>query len=1571
MFNFDFLNKPEPLRLFLCKPDDTIVCELNAIDEESANIALKLNNQYELSFDYKRYLSTDDGIIIESNGYQNINIGMNILVVNSKGKQGLFRLKYPPMKYDGDSECKSITAYSIECELEAKDLVNFKINTGEPDSLEYLVSYDNNETETLLNEYTGLPYDYIVFYNTYPEQLSELLYKYSDNTTYTDSSAISEIMSYCSLIPRLKSKITSDTEGNTSLTEYVEYTYDAHGENVISIYLFNNFNLRIFELIDFYTKYRDQLSLITLALDQSNWTIGDIDSSLYNKKFQFDVDGTNIYSFLTNDVAGTARCVFDFDIVNRKVNVVLAENIGKDSCVIIDKKNFLNSLEISCNDDNLYTRYNVSGGNDIGIQYVNFGTSRIDDISWFLNARDENGKRIYVSDSLAEKYSIFEEDREIAREKYIEYTTEYNQALTDIDEIKYRVPNDSLQNDWDTFTDTELEGLLTVYNNLLVTCISLYKEDYGSVGCNSDGSVNEAYIKNTEYWYDYYAYKITIEQIEAAIVARANDSSYAEIDNESILNIINAWETEWTLYGTVELQNKIAAFNNNLAVLSDGEAVILKENSDEAKPWSDLTENQKVEYGSLEINYQYDVYMKYYNYRNSCQAYLETLMSQLEILEAKRDTAQVSRTAIVKLMDISKYDRGELSQIVNLNYPEVLFTFTDSEIKTINLLYIDKNYSNENLLTTSLDTTVTEIDVQKELLEDAREELSIESKPQITFQTEIDNLLAIPEFKDFEFDIGNYVTVEYYDNYYIKLRLYSISFNPCIPETQPTTTFTNYITSRSERSDVSYILNQSMGSSSSSSSRSGSGSGSSASFGDSDKVDVTISNTMLAKLLNTEMFGTRVSNIILDTIKVNQLTAKYAKFDGLAKGTTTIDGQCVKTGVIISNNYNGTITEKSTGVTDFDLDNTEGSILNINDGTFSFGGGKVFFDGDSLCVEGNIVATTLASGGRIGATTGQDGIFIDSLGNLYAGSENQTQIRADGTFSFGGGKMIYDGTKLTFAPDVTISWSQITDKGDTITAADIPTKVSDLLNDSGYQTESQVTTITQNTVTTTYVNALAVTAKEVSADWVYAGKIKANQIYSGKLTSIDGVTTVIDLDDGTFSFANGNLVYDGSTLELTGKIKATSGTIGGFTIASSSIYNTKPSLTSSLSGVYIGTNGISLGTGSTFKVTSAGALTATDATITGTITTSQLTATGGKIANFTISNGYLYNGIKFGTDNSCGISCGTDLGGDDSIIFWAGNGDFRVNIDGKFFATAGEISVYSFDSIGFFADYTGDGVLDYCLNKKSFSVRVYNSNDEERAYFYLDTETSVPEIPGRAIVFGNYEIDLRTNNNVYIINENTNTTVASISVTGVITASARVDTPAIELTNSTPYIDFHYANSTSDYTSRIIDSGTYLQILAKPLQCQQGMYWGSYRCIYSGNNTILGIGYKTSSSTKYMEFTTTEGAFGVDCWSSDIRLKKNIVDSSVSGLSVINSIRHCSFDWIDGKQGSVPIGYIAQELQEIAPDLVFTVPQPDGENKELFQISASKLLPYVTKAIQELSNEVSQLKEEIKLLKCS
>lgn len=133
-----------------------------------------------------------------------------------------------------------------------------------------------------------------------------------------------------------------------------------------------------------------------------------------------------------------------------------------------------------------------------------------------------------------------------------------------------------------------------------------------------------------------------------------------------------------------------------------------------------------------------------------------------------------------------------------------------------------------------------------------------------------------------------------------------------------------------------------------------------------------------------------------------------------------------------------------------------------------------------------------------------------------------------------------------------------------------------------------------------------------------------------------------------------------------GVIKATSGKIGGFNLTSTSISSGSGSTKAGI-GVY-GSEyafwaGSDTSSSAPFRVGHGGGLTATNATVSGNIT-----ASSGKIADYTISGAQLIG-------NNVGLS-GTSGQG---WAFWAGSNDagsapFRVGHDGSFYASSGTIS---------------------------------------------------------------------------------------------------------------------------------------------------------------------------------------------------------------------------------------------------------------------------------------------------------
>ena len=102
-------------------------------------------------------------------------------------------------------------------------------------------------------------------------------------------------------------------------------------------------------------------------------------------------------------------------------------------------------------------------------------------------------------------------------------------------------------------------------------------------------------------------------------------------------------------------------------------------------------------------------------------------------------------------------------------------------------------------------------------------------------------------------------------------------------------------------------------------------------------------------------------------------------------------------------------------------------------------------------------------------------------------------------------------------------------------------------------------------------------------------------------------------------------------------------------------------------------------------------------------------------------------------------------------------------------------------------------------------------------------------------------------------------------------------------------------------------------------------------------------------------------------WSSsvsDIRLKQNIENTDVNGLDAVNQMQMRQFDWIrDGKHQ--PIGFVADELETIDPDLALGGGYDEDGNIDEKQVNTYMVVAYLTKAVQELSAKVEELENKL------
>lgn len=350
------------------------------------------------------------------------------------------------------------------------------------------------------------------------------------------------------------------------------------------------------------------------------------------------------------------------------------------------------------------------------------------------------------------------------------------------------------------------------------------------------------------------------------------------------------------------------------------------------------------------------------------QDQLDILNPQLKNLENKKDNINAVRKQIADevLMD-------EWSQ------------FTVSDLQVIHTLIREANYNNDTILITNLNDIATTVDVQKDLYEDAVKALVEKARPQLSFEISLDNLFAIDEFKSFKDSVKLFnfirVSIDLYEDIFVKLRIVSIERNPLIPTEDLSLTFSNMTYSLQDPSDLAYMFGLEGGSSFGGG---GSGGGSGGAYGTND-AEINIGNNMLDALLRQSTYasamgitsgkygvydaGMTLADNILDKLMtneafkeaialsiLNQLTKSgrtlldlltgAGLFQDFKVGNVVISGKCV-TDYIKSSNYTGNTFLPSA---------TAGSFIDLKQGKFNFGGGNITFDGSTLNIcKGGIV----------------------------------------------------------------------------------------------------------------------------------------------------------------------------------------------------------------------------------------------------------------------------------------------------------------------------------------------------------------------------------------------------------------------------------------------------------------------------------------------------------------------------------------------------------------------------------------------------------------------------------------
>ena len=600
------------------------------------------------------------------------------------------------------------------------------------------------------------------------------------------------------------------------------------------------------EQIKFYNEKTPQLSLVNILIEKvPGWKIGHIDNipkeyeTIENGEIKkklvylkdeigtFDVDYNDTYTFLTQDFEKFFNCIVEFDFKNLVVNFYRVENFGKETNITIGYRNVQNSADVSVDDEHIYTKYRVSGANDLGIEQVNGGNNNL----FYLDRFWLNNK--YLSDSAIKKYKAWFDFCVQARIDYAKMSKEWNELQDKITEIYIRIPTgDCDPSNWHKLSDEALTALKKDYEAQKLGYEKIYVDEDGKFDIDALNASPDANI--------YHQIVDTIlPNIQIEFDNRKLPTSEGEMD------FIEDYETTWEYYGINELEVKLTAYQDQVKLLQKSHYDLTWEryqelSKEDPEKYPPLTEDGFK--GKHEI-YEKNAYQLDDKNADSCAAALKKRREEAKVEEEKQKDLGKKRTALGQDMALETWTDNELG------------SFTKEELTELYHITNPIAYTNENIFISTQDSLTDIVTVQQELCRIALEELEASSVPQVIYSTDTDNLISASgtELHARTLDFGNFIWLGIRDDYFVKLRVMTISYNPFLFDNNFSITFSNMIKSRKNRNDFISILGTG--------SNLGGGGARNNYVGNLQITDDNIYD-ILQKLLQSSAFTNKVQNIV-------------------------------------------------------------------------------------------------------------------------------------------------------------------------------------------------------------------------------------------------------------------------------------------------------------------------------------------------------------------------------------------------------------------------------------------------------------------------------------------------------------------------------------------------------------------------------------------------------------------------------------------------------------------------------------------------------------------------------------
>lgn len=270
-------------------------------------------------------------------------------------------------------------------------------------------------------------------------------------------------------------------------------------------------------------RFIDLLETIVSSLPL--WKIDDVNLDVAEKWRTFEdvsVDA-NALSFLLEDMQDAYECIFEFDTINRYINVYDQNYFVEQTDIHITKDDLIESIEINENSDDLYTAISVQGDDYLNISPVNpLGGNVIYNFDYYLD---------WMSPSLSKKVKAWKSLVKSKEATYYELNRQYYNKLTNQSSSNADIEMLNMQlNMYQRMRDNIVaEGATTTvesYNKII--------EENGGVPVGINGELSETLLEIDR----------LIDDVKNKIAAAQNSLGSTGSSMESLEAQINAIRSE-------------------------------------------------------------------------------------------------------------------------------------------------------------------------------------------------------------------------------------------------------------------------------------------------------------------------------------------------------------------------------------------------------------------------------------------------------------------------------------------------------------------------------------------------------------------------------------------------------------------------------------------------------------------------------------------------------------------------------------------------------------------------------------------------------------------------------------------------------------------------------------------------------------------------------------------------------------------------------------------------------------------------------------------------------------------